>query len=449
MKFIPNHLIKNQMLKEIGLENIDDLFSDIPDEIQIKDLKLDNGLTQIQTENKLRKIASKNKSCKDILTFTGGNIKPHYIPAVVKSIISRSEFYSAYTPYQSEASQGFLHAMFEYQSLIAEITGMDVANASLYDEATALGEAALMCSRVKRRKNKFVIPANISWEKKSILKNYTTGANIEIIEIPYDSKSGKVDKKRLNEIIDDDTAGVYIENPNFFGVFEDDIRDIERTVHDKDSLFVVGIHPLSLGIVESPGDLGADVVIGEGRCLGNSMDYGGSGLGIFACKKEYIRKMPGRVIGLTYDSNNHRAFCMTLQTREQHIRRGKATSNICTNEGLNALAATVYLSWLGGKGLARLGHANFERGQKLKEMVTSIKGFDMRFSSTNFNEFVVKTKLDPNVVNSYLLKHDVMGGLILEKSHYPDLENCMLFGISEVYTEEDIEKLVKLLEEVS
>jgi len=433
------------MLKETGLSDIDELFSDIPKQIRVKNLNISKGLSQQDTEQKLREIAKKNKSFRDMLSFLGGGIKPHYIPPAVKSIISRAEFYTAYTPYQPEASQGFLQAMFEYQSMIVELTGMDIANASLYDGATALGEAALMCSRINQKKT-FVIPQNISWEKKSVLKNYTKGPGIKIKEIPYDGKTGKIDLDALEKSIDNDTAGVYIENPNFFGVFEDSVDKIGKIVKDAGSLFVVGIDPISLGIIKSPGSYGADIVIGEGRALGSPMDFGGSSLGIFACKGDFLRQMPGRIIGMTKDTDGKRAFCMTFQTREQHIRRSKATSNICSNEGLCALTAVAFLSWLGSNGLQELSRINFEKGQKLAKTIESVHGFEKRFKGIHFNEFVIKCH-DPNKVNKDLLKRNIHGGLVLNK-WYPELKDCMLFGVSEMHTDKDMEKLASALKEV-
>ena len=444
MKFIPNSAIKNSMLKEIGITDINGLFSDIPKQIRIKNLNLQNGLSQQEVEEWLRKLGKKNKSFCEMPNFLGGGIKPHYIPAAVKSIISRSEFYTAYTPYQPEASQGFLQAMFEYQSMITEITDMDIANASVYDGATALGEAALMCTRINKRKT-FVIPKNISWDKRCILKNYTKGVGIKVKEIAYDRKTGKIDLDDLKKNIDDDTAGVYVENPNFFGVFEDDVEAISTIVKEKRSVFVVGIDPISLGIAKGPGEYGADIVIGEGRGLGSPVDFGGSTLGIFACRNEFLRQIPGRIIGVTKDKEGKRAFCMTLQTREQHIRRGRATSNICTNEGLCALAAVAYLSWLGSKGLEQLSKTNFEKGQQLAKKITSIDGFEKVFGGVHFNEFVIKC---PNAhkLNKKLLGVNIHGGLILDSLH-PELKNCMLFGITEMHNNESIEKLVSVLKE--
>lgn len=433
------------MLKEIEAHDIDDLFSDIPLKIRVKNLNLPEGLTQLQTEERLRILAQKNKSFCEMPSFLGGGVKPHYIPAAVKAVISRSEFYTAYTPYQPEMSQGFLQAIFEYQSMIVELTGMDVSNASLYDGATALGEAALMCTRINKRKT-FVIPSNISWEKKCILKNYTKGAGIATKEIPYDKKTGKIDFISLKKILNTDTSGVYIENPNFFGVFEDEGEEIASLLKKYQSLFVVGVDPLSLGIAKNPGEYGADIVIGEGKSLGNPLDFGGSTLGFFACKNEFVRQIPGRIIGMTKDSEGKRAFCMTLQTREQHIRREKATSNICTNEGLCMLAAATYLSWLGGHGLRMISSINFQRGQDLEKNITRIPGFHLMFDGIHFNEFVIQCD-DAQKTHNYLLQHGIQGGLLLE-SEYPELKNCMLFGVTELHREDHMQHLLSLLREV-
>jgi glycine dehydrogenase subunit 1 len=444
MQFIPNSPLKHSMLHEIGLQDINDLFTDVPKKLRLKTLNLPVGRDQQAVEEHLRTLAQRNKSFCEMPNFLGGGMKPHYIPAAVKSVLSRSEFYSAYTPYQPEASQGFLQAIFEYQSMIAELTGMDVSNASLYDGATALGEAALMCARITRKKT-FIIPRNISWEKKSILLNYTRGAGIDIKEVAYDSHTGMVDLKSLQDTLTADTAGFYLENPNFFGVFEEAVDEIHSTLEKNHTMFVVGVDPLSLGIVKSPGTYGADVVIGEGKSLGNPLDFGGSTLGIFACKNEHVRQVPGRIIGMTKDQEGKRAFCMTMQTREQHIRREKATSNICTNEGLCMLTAATYLSWLGGNGLHNLGVLNFNRGQELEKRITALPGFSKMFSGVHFNEFVIRCP-DATKVHEHLLRHGIHGGLRLD-SWYPTLHNCLLFGVTELHREDDINRLITLLAE--
>ncbi len=445
MPFLPNTHQKAAMLKDLGISSIETLFLDIPKNLTLQKLDIPKGRTQQQVEAYLRTIAEKNSSFYTFPSFLGGGIKPHYIPPVVSAILSRSEFYSAYTPYQSEASQGFLQAMFEYQSMIAELTGMEIANASLYDKSSAVGEAALMCTRINK-KNTFLLAENISSQTKSIVKNYTHGSNITVKQIPYDTQTGEIDCAALEKAITNDTAGVYIESPNYFGVFEQQIKDIERIVHEHNTLLAVGVDPLSLGIVKPPGTIGADIVLGEGRALGNPIDMGGSSLGFFACKKQYLRQIPGRIIGLTTDAKGNRAFCMTLQTREQHIRRGRATSNICTNQGLCAVAACVYLSHLGGSGLQQLSLKNLKQGHTLADKIAQIPSFSKRFTGLHFNEFVINTP-DAIKVNKMLLKKGMQGGLPLQ-NETSDLKNCMLFGITEMHTDDMIHALLHALREV-
>ncbi len=449
MKFIPNTSVEKEMLNEIGLSTISELFSDIPSKVQISKLDMDKGLSQLETEKKMRGLARKNVSCQQITSFLGGGIKPHYIPAAVKAIKQRSEFFTAYTPYQSEASQGFLQAMFEYQSMIAELTGMDVANCSLYDGVTSLGEAALMATRINK-KNVFLIPSSLSWEKKTVLHNYAKGPDITIKEIDFNKNSGELDISSLQKLLSKNAgkvSGVYIENPNTFGIFESQMCKFIDIIHEEKALAIIGIDPFSLGILKSPGDYNADIVIGEGRGFGNSMNYGGSGLGLFACKQQFIRQIPGRLIGLTKDSRGNDAFCMALQTREQHIRRGKATSNICTNEGLCALSAAVYLSWLGGNNLVSLSKNNFENGQLLAEKLSNLKGFSRHFTGVHFNEFVMDVPIDPYQLNDTLIQHGFQGGLPLDR-WFPEMKNNMLFGITELYDNEDINRFVSTLDEV-
>ena len=444
--FIPNLDIKNEMLKEIGLKSIDDLFLDINDNIKIEKLNLDKGLSQQDTEKKLKNISSINKSADELICFTGGSHKPHYVPAAVKSVISRAEFFTAYTPYQSEASQGFLQAMFEYQSMISEITKMDIANCSLYDGVTALGEAALMCSRINKKKE-FLIPQNISWAKKSVLKNYCDGPNIKISEIKIDKNSGKIDIYDLINKINPKVSGFYIENPNYYGIFEDNVEEISKILKEKKILFVVGINPISIGLIKSPGDYGADIVIGEGNSLGNPIDFGGSTLGIFTCKKEFLRQMPGRIIGITKDLDGKRAFCMALQTREQHIRRARATSNICTNEGLCALTSCVYLSYIGSKGLYDIAKKNYENTHLLFDRINEIKGFELKYDSDFFNYFLLKCPKNPEKINKTLISKNIQGGLII-KNNSQNIKDCMLLGSNELHTKEDISKLINILREV-
>ena len=443
MDYIPNIPLKEQMLKEIGVKDIDELFSDIPEKIRIKKLNLPDGKTEMQVRKEITDILRKNKKT---LSFLGCGVYSQYVPSPVKAVTGRSEFYTSYTPYQPEVSQGMLQALFEYQSMIAELTGMDAANTSMYDWATSLAEAVLMCSRITR-KNEFIIPKNIHWEKKSVLRNYATGAKLKIREVGYDEKNGKINLDELSNTVNNNTAGVYVENPNLFGVFEENITDVKNILGK--SLLVAGVNPLTLGIIKSPDEYGADIVVGEAQGLGNPMNFGGPLLGLFACKKEYVRQMPGRLIGMTKDSDGRRAFCMTLQTREQHIRREKAASNICTNESLCALSTVVYLSLIGPEGLEKIGKELVSKAKFLADEINRIDGFKAPlFSSCHFNEFVVRTEKDIDRIHKSLLEKGIEGGLVLKKQ-FPELGNAMLCTVSETHSEEDMLRLINALKEVS
>lgn len=444
MEYIPNACLKKEMLEEIGKKSIDELFLDIPKEIKIDKLNLPRGKTEIEVKNEIKAILEKNKTTDELISFLGIGIHPNYIPSVVKAISRREEFYTSYTPYQPEASQGMLQSIFEFQSLIAELTGMEVVNASLYDEATALGESALMCARITR-KNEFLIPKAIFWEKKSVLKNYIKGAGLKVKEIPYDEKTGKIELTELENSINKNTCGVYIENPNFFGVLDDNVNKI-KDIFGK-ALFVVGVNPISLGIVKPPGEYGADIVIGEGQCLGNAPNFGGPLLGIFASKEKYARKMPGRIIGLTKDNKGKKAFCMTLMTREQHIRREKATSNICTNEGLSAIASAIYLSLLGKSGVEKLAYALASKAKYLARKINSLEKFKAPlFDACHFNEFVIDSEIDTDILHKKLLKRGIHFGFKLKK-HFEKLENAVILAVNELHTKDDFNRLIDELGE--
>lgn len=446
--FIPNAQRQKSLLQAIDVEDVAELFADIPSDLRVDGLDLPQGVSQQEVTRRLRKISRENMSFYDMPSFLGGGVVPHFVPAVVREVVGRSEFLTSYTPYQSEASQGFLQAMFEYQSMLCELTGMDVANCSMYDGATALAEAALMCNRLRRKRQRFLVSANVSWERRSVLRNYARGPGIQVEEIPFDRDSGCVDTDELQEMLGEDVCGVYAETPNFFGVFEPHLSSIVDMVHDAGALVVAGVNPLSLGVVKAPGSFDADIVVGEGRGLGNPMSLGGPGLGVFACKEDFLRQMPGRIIGATINQDGKRAFCMALQTREQHIRRRRATSNICTNEALNALAAAVYLSWLGGAGLWRLAQTNMQKAQQCQQATCQIDGFTPCFSGNTFNEFVVQSPISAPALNEQLLQHDIIGGVDLGR-WYDDLEDCVLFGVGELHSDEMIQRLVDALEEVT
>lgn len=435
MRYIPNNS-EEEMLKEINFTK-EKLFSDIPKDLR-SDLNLWDEKSEMEVKRELKNILDKNKV---MLNFLGAGVYNHYVPSVVKEIVRRSEFYSCYTPYQPEVSQGMLQALFEYQSLMAELLDMDVVNSSMYDWATSLSEAAVMCYRVKK-KPKFIISKNIHPERREVLKTYTEGI-LEIVEIGYNEKG--VDLGDLKKNIDN-SCGVYIENPTFLGYFEQNLEEIGEIVHKNDALLVAGVDPISLGIIKSPGEY-ADIAIGE--AVGYPVSFGGPLLGIFGVRNDMnlIRKMPGRLIGITGDSEGNSGFVMTLQTREQHIRRKKATSNICSNEALCAVASAVYLSFLGKKGLKELAELCMKNSNYTMKRINEIKGFKAPlFTSLHFKEFTVYHK-NMREIDRKLLKKDIQGGVVLEKIGF-DLEDTALYCVTEVHSKEDIDRLISVLEAI-
>ncbi len=426
--------MNKEMLKFLGIKNIEELFEDIPKEIRIDKLDLPPPKEDMEVEAEIRKILNKNKNFFDLPSFLP-IIKPHYIPAIVEEITGRQEFYTSYTPYQAEASQGILQAMFEYQSIICELTGMDCANVSMYDSSTALGEAALMAHRINKKK-KILIPKNIFWHKKSVLENYVKGAGLKIIEQEYGNDG------RINLNIDEkDLSAIYIENPNFFGIIDDRYKEIYRIKEETDSILIVGVDPLYLAIFNPPSKYGADIVIGEGY-FGNPMNFGGPLLGIFACKKEFIRQMPGKIVGLTKDIEGKRAFCLTMQTREQHIRRGKATSNICSNEALCCIAFLAYVAFYGRNGLRKLAIKNMENARYMANKLEKL-GFKIPYKNF-FNEFVAISPLNAFHLNKELLKKGIHGGLIINEF----IENGILFGVTEMHKKEIIDFAIEKIMEI-
>src|SRR2546426_5772821 len=315
---------EEEMLKALGLPSVDALFADIPAKVRVNGLTLPKGLPEADVVERVTAILAKNRVGDELPTFLGAGLYDHFVPAAVRAIASRSEFYTSYTPYQPEVSQGILQALFEYQSMICELTGMDGANTSMYDGSTAVGEAALIAARVTG-KREIVVPRALHWERRQVLDNYGRGPGLHFKEVPFDGKTGKLDLAALETAVSNETAAVYLEEPNFFGVLDDQVDEVRAITK---GLLIVGVNPMSLAVTRAPGDYGADIVVGEGQPLGNAVAFGGPLLGVFACKEAYVRKMPGRVIGATRDADGRRAFCMTMQTREQHIRREKGMSNI-------------------------------------------------------------------------------------------------------------------------
>ncbi len=441
--YIPNSAHKDEMLKEMGFTSIDDLFSDVP-EGMAKEFNLPEARSEYEVFTELNEVLSQNRTVLEMPSFLGAGTYFHYVPAHVKYLIERSEFLTAYTPYQPEVSQGMLQALFEYQSLIAELVGLPIVNSSMYDWGTAMAEAALMSARVTK-KRKFVVPKHLSPEKKKVLKTYTAGPALEIVEVPWDER-GQLDIEKLKEAVEG-AAGVYIEIPNFFGLLEEKVAEIGEIAHEAGALFVVGVDPTILGVVEAPGELGADVVVGEAAYFGNPMNFGGPRAGIFAIRngRKLVRQMPGRVIGMTKTEDGKRGFVMTLQTREQHIRRAKATSNICSNEALVAVAAAIHLATLGPKGLRELGETILKNTAYLKRRLGEVG--ELAFDGVNFKDVPVKFEVPYDVIHERLLEKGIHGGYYLGK-HFPELGEAALFAATETTRKEWVDGLVEALGEI-
>ena len=432
------------MLRTMGLRSVDDLFSDIPPSVRTKPLALPPGLPEQDVVARVTEILSANRTMADMPTFLGAGLYDHFVPASVRAITSRAEFYTSYTPYQPEVSQGILQTLWEYQSMICELSGMDAANTSMYDAATALGEAARMARRLHGGKI-FLVPRALRWHRRTVLGNYTWGGGILVKEIEYDRETGMLDLDDLKKHHTEDVCGVYVENPNFFGRFEERLQEIRAAT---EAPLIVGINPIAQAVLRKPGDFGADIVIGEGQSLGNAVNFGGPLLGIFACRQEHVRKMPGRVIGLTRDTEGHRAFCMTLQTREQHIRREKAMSNICTNESLLAVASAAYMAVLGANGLRRVAVECMRKAKDLAAGIRAIPGFEAPiFQGPHFNEFTVRYQGGYEPVHQTLLAKGLHGGM-QHARHLRELRDFALFAVTERHTKRDMERLLEALRSV-
>ncbi|MCL5103811.1 MAG: aminomethyl-transferring glycine dehydrogenase subunit GcvPA [Armatimonadetes bacterium] len=429
------------MCDAIGVSNIDQLFQQIPEGARLeRPLKLPPGLAEQDVLALGQSLASRNRHMGDLVSFLGAGVYDRYIPALVDAVISRSEFATTYTPYQPESSQGLLQTIYEYQSMIAALTAMDVSNASLYDAATAVGEAAIMAFSITGRARVLVSRA-VHPHYRQVLATYTSGIGIDVSEIPY--SEGVTDVEAMRAALDDGVACVIVQYPNFFGGVEP-LRDIAQAAHEAGALLIVSVDPIALGLLTPPGAYGADIVVGEGQPLGIATGFGGPFLGLFACRREHLRKMPGRVVGATVDADGQVAYTLTLQTREQHIRREKATSNICTNQALMALAATVYLSALGKNGLRQVAELSFQKAHYAQKQILARKGYSSTWSVPFINEFVIKTDEPVAQINRRLLEHGVLGGLDLGK-YYSELENHMLLCVTERRSRAQIDRLVELL----
>ncbi|MFH1367838.1 MAG: aminomethyl-transferring glycine dehydrogenase subunit GcvPA [Elusimicrobiota bacterium] len=428
---------KQEMLDAIGVKDTAELFSVIPEKARIKKLNLPEGISEAKLLRTLDALSRKNFSLKEYTCFRGAGIYEHFVPALVEEIASRSEFTTAYTPYQPEASQGTLQAVFEYQSMITGLTGLDVANASLYDGASAVAEAALLALRATGRKKLFVSEA-VHPEYREVLRTYLQGIDVEIKH--FTAKNGSTAPYE----IDADAAAVIIQSPNFFGIIED-AEAFRRIATQAGAMLIMSVNPISLGLLKTPGEFGADIAVGEGQVLGSPSGLGGFTFGFMACKKELAWKMPGRIVGQTTDTKGRRGYVLTLQSREQHIRREKATSNICTNSALNALAGCVYLSGWGSEGLKKLAETNAAKSGYAFNLLSKLPGFEPAFyNQPFFNEFVLKTKKNINKIYVKLLSEKILGPLGLGR-FYKGMDDCLLFCVTELRTKEEIDKLAKIL----
>lgn len=433
---------RRQMLDALGLETVDELFATIPASLRATAMPdLPDPLTEVELVAEMSERAAENRSLDDLVCFAGGGIYDRFIPAIVTSVTSRPEFVTPYTPYQPEASQGTLQAIFEYQSMICALTAMDVANASLYDGATALAEAVFLATAATGRA-RAVLSRALPPAARAATRTSCAPSGIEIVEAPYDEATGQTELSRLADLLDEDVACVALAQPNYFGAIED-MAAAAALTHEAGALFVAVFEPISLALLAPPGEYGADIAVGEGQPLGLPPGFGGPLLGLFACRQEYVRRMPGRVVGRTVDAEGNTAYCLTLQTREQHIRRGRATSNICTNEGLCALAAAVYLAALGPEGLREVALLSAQRAHHLAELLAE-SGVERRFDGPFLSEFAVKLGRPAQAVVEELCARGYLVGPALGRD-YPELDDCLLLAVTERRTAEQLQGLTAAL----
>jgi len=435
--YVPNTKEEQQaMLKAIGLNNMDELFDVIPKEVRIKaPLDIPGGMSEMEVARKIKNIAGKNKVFQTV--FRGCGAYRHYIPAIVKQVTSKEEFITAYTPYQAEISQGILQSIFEYQTMICELTGMDVSNASVYDGATAAAEAVIMSK--ERNRKKALVSATVNPMVIETIATYLDGTDMELELVP--AKDGLTDLEVLKEKLSDDTACVLIQQPNFYGLLEDGDA-VGKLLSGTDIKYIMSCNPISLGILKTPAEYGADIAVGEGQPLGISLSFGGPYLGFMATTNKLMRRLPGRIVGETKDSQGRRAYVLTLQAREQHIRREKASSNICSNQALCAMTAAVYLAAMGKEGLKKAAVLSMSKAHYLAKRLCEIDGYNLVYRGEFFNEFVTTVNTDADKILKVLEDHGILGG-------YPLSSNQILWCATEVNTKEEIDMLIEILKEVA
>jgi glycine dehydrogenase subunit 1 len=444
MRYIPNSPEERQeMLSKIGLSSADELFRSIPADVLLnRKLKVTEPLAENEVIREMENFAETNVASRKT-SFLGGGVYSHFSPTVVDHLIQRSEFFTSYTPYQPEVTQGTLQYIFEFQTLVCQLTGMEVANASMYDGSTSMAEAFLMAQRVTGR-DKVLVAETVHPEYLQVAETYTQHGDLKLETIGFEENSGRILSDDLDKL-DKETAAIVIQSPNFFGCIED-LEKIAEQAHEVGALLIVVVtEAISFGLLKTPGSCGADIVVGEGQSFGIPMSYGGPHVGLFACRQKFVRKMPGRLAGVAYDKDGNRGFVLTLSTREQHIRRDKATSNICTNQGLIALAATVYMETMGKKGLQEVAVQNVQKAAYAAKKISELEGFSLTFNSPKFNEFVVTGPENAEILLEKLSKEkNILGGIALSK-YYDNRPNDFLVCVTETNTKGQIDSLVDAL----
>lgn len=443
MTYIPNtDADRRAMMDAIGIESVEALLTVIPDDVRLDaPLDLPPALSELELHDTMGEMAARNGSADRMASFVGGGMYDHFVPSAIGHLAGRSEFLTSYTPYQPEVSQGTLQGIYEFQTMICELTGLDVANASMYDGASATAEAALL-ARSATRRDRVLLAGGLHPHYVETVYTYAHGPGIEVETLPC--TGGTLDPDRLASALSDDTACVIVQHPNFFGCLES-MRDLERVVHAAGALLVMAVDPISLGVIESPGAYGADIAVGEGQSMGNHVSYGGPALGFFAARDRFVRRMPGRIAGQTVDQENRRGFVLTLQAREQHIRRDKATSNICTSQQLNALMATIYLSLIGKAGLRQVAELCLHKSHYAAERIADLPGYELAFDRPFFKEFVVRTPAPPGEIVTRLADEGLLAGIDLRRFPSLELENGLLIAVTERRTRAQIDRLVAAL----
>ena len=452
MSYVPlTDAEREEMLAEIGASSVDDLFVDVPQELLYPRIELPPPMSEIEILREIRSLSEMNADLEHFSSFLGAGAYQHYIPSIVGHITSRSEFYTAYTPYQPEISQGTLQATFEYQSMICALTGMQVANASHYDGATALAEGVLMAYNVLRgKRRKAILSPAIHPEYREVVRTYTQGMEIEIVGEEMPAGSGMGQAEALRERIDDDTFCIAVQNPSFFGELEsiDALQELADAAHARRALLIVVGYPIPLALIQPPGVYGADIAVGEAQPLGNALSYGGPYIGYFACRMKNVHKMAGRLVGQTVDVDGRRGFVLTLSAREQHIRRERATSNICTNQALCALASAAYMSALGPAGLRQVAELCFHKAHYLAAEIAKLEAYELATTRPFFNEFAIRCPRPAREINAALLEYGIIGGFDLGQ-FYPERDQQMLLCATEVHSRDMLDELVYTLEKVA